>query len=118
MVTKIGIQSLACIGLSAVFGVTAATNQITPSTRADAYLFNLLMDPLEKMDPESPEWGAAGRRFFASKMWAIASAGPFIAEHLKSLEEFPPSQGADTLSMKKALDETMRKLESSSRGKN
>jgi arylsulfatase A-like enzyme len=82
------------------------------------YLFNLLMDPLEKMDPESPEWGAAGRRFFASKMWAIATAGPFIAEHLKSLEEFPPSQGADTLSMKKALDETMRKLESSSRGKN
>ena len=26
--------------------------------------------------------------------------------------EFPPSQGADTLSMKKALDEVMKKLES------
>jgi arylsulfatase A-like enzyme len=82
------------------------------------YLFNLLMDPLEKMDPESHEWGASGRKFFASKMWAIATAGPYIAEHLKSLEQFPPSQGADTLSMKKALDETMKKLESSSRGKN
>ena len=118
MVTKIGIQSLACVGLGAVFGVMTATNQITPSTKADAYRFNLLMDPLEKMDPESPEWGAAGRRSFASTLWTIATAGPFIAEHLKSLEEFSPSQGADTLSMKKALDETMRKLESSSRGKN
>ena len=25
--------------------------------------------------------------------------------------DFPPSQGADTLSMKKALDEVMKKLE-------
>jgi arylsulfatase A-like enzyme len=78
------------------------------------YLFNLLMDPLEKMDQESHEWGAAGRKFFASKMWALNSSAPFIGAHLKSLQEFPPSQGADTLSMKKALDETMKKLESRS----
>jgi hypothetical protein len=25
------------------------------------YLFNLLMDPMEKMDPESHEWGYTGR---------------------------------------------------------
>jgi arylsulfatase A-like enzyme len=75
------------------------------------YLFHLRMDPLEKMDQESHEWGAAGRKFMASKMWALNSAGPFIAEHLKSLTDFPPSQGADTLSLKKALDETMKKLE-------
>jgi hypothetical protein len=31
--------------------------------------------------------------------------------HLKSLEEYPPSQGADTLSMKKAVDAAMKKLE-------
>jgi arylsulfatase A-like enzyme len=78
------------------------------------YLFNLLMDPMEKMDQESHEWGAAGRKFFASKMWALNSSAPFIGAHLKSLQEFPPSQGADTLSMKKALDETMKKLESRS----
>ena len=78
------------------------------------YLFNLLMDPMEKMDQESHEWGAAGRKFFASKMWALNSSAPFIGEHLKSLQEFPPSQGADTLSMKKALDETMKKLNSRS----
>jgi arylsulfatase A-like enzyme len=78
------------------------------------YLFNLLMDPLEKMDQESHEWGAAGRKFFASKMWALNSSAPFIGAHLKSLQEFPPSQAADTLSMKKALDETMKKLESRS----
>ena len=75
------------------------------------YLFNLLMDPMEKMDQESHEWGASARRFFASKMWALNSSAPFIAAHLKSLTEFPPSQAADTLSMKKALDEAQKKLE-------
>ena len=43
------------------------------------YLFNLLMDPMERMDQESHEWGAAGRKFFASKMWALNSSAPFIA---------------------------------------
>jgi arylsulfatase A-like enzyme len=76
------------------------------------YLFNLLMDPMERMDQQSHEFGTAARRFFASKMWALNSSAPFIMAHLQSLQEFPPSQGADTLSMKKALDEAMRKLES------
>jgi arylsulfatase A-like enzyme len=75
------------------------------------YLFNLLMDPMEKMDQESHEWGTTSRRFFASKLWALNSATPFIGAHLKTLMEYPPSQGADTLSMKRALDEVMRKLE-------
>ena len=39
------------------------------------YLFNLLMDPMEKMDPESHEWGYVGRKFFAQKMWAPTAAG-------------------------------------------
>jgi hypothetical protein len=76
------------------------------------YLFNLLMDPMERMDQESHEFGSAARRFFASKMWALNSSAPFVAAHLKSLMDYPPSQGADTLSMKKALDETMKKLDS------
>lgn len=75
------------------------------------YLFNLLMDPMEKMDPESKEWGYIGRKFFATKMWAPTAATPFIAAHLTSLAEFPPRQKADTLSLKKALEETMRKLD-------
>ena len=37
---------------------------------------------------------------------------PFLAAHLKSLKEFPPRQGADTLSMKKAIEEAMKKMES------
>jgi arylsulfatase A-like enzyme len=82
------------------------------------YLFNLLMDPMEKMDPESKEWGYAGRKFFAAKMWAPTAAGPFIAEHLKSLSEFPPRQKADTLSLKKALETTMQKLENPKGGNN
>ncbi len=75
------------------------------------YLFNLLMDPMEKMDPQSKEWGYVGRKFFASKLWAPTAAGPFLAAHLKSLTEYPPRQAADTLSMKKALDAVMEKLE-------
>jgi arylsulfatase A-like enzyme len=75
------------------------------------YIFNLRMDPMERMDPQSPEWGYIGRKFFASKLWAPTAAGPFIASHLKTLMDFPPSQGADTLSMKKALEEAQRKME-------
>ena len=46
------------------------------------------------------------------KMWAPTAAGPFLAAHLKSLREFPPSQGADTMSMKKAIEQAMAKMES------
>jgi len=74
------------------------------------YIFNLRMDPLEKMDPESHEWGAAGRKFVAQKLWAPTAAGPFLALHLQSLNDYPPSQGADTLSMKKAVDSAMAKI--------
>jgi arylsulfatase len=74
------------------------------------YLFNLLMDPMEKMDPASKEWGYVGRKFLAQKLWAPTAAGPFLAEHLKSLQEYPPSQGTDTLNMKKAIDGTMKKM--------
>jgi arylsulfatase len=75
------------------------------------YLFNLLMDPMEKMDPESKEFGYIGRKFFAAKLWAPNAAGPFIAAHLKSLTDYPPRQAADTLSLKKALDDVMKKLQ-------
>jgi arylsulfatase len=75
------------------------------------YVVNLLMDPMEKMTPDSEEWGYAGRKFVAQKLWAPTAAGPFLAAHLKSLQDFPPSQGADTLSMKKAVEEAMKKLD-------
>ena len=75
------------------------------------YVFNLLMDPMEKMDPESHEWGYIGRKFFAQKMWAPTAASPFLAAHLKSLQDYPPRQGADSLSMKKAIEEAMKKME-------
>jgi arylsulfatase len=75
------------------------------------YVVNLLMDPMEKMTPDSEEWGYVGRKFLAAKLWAPTAAVPFITEHLKSLAEFPPSQGADTLSMKKAIEGAMKKLE-------
>jgi arylsulfatase A-like enzyme len=76
------------------------------------YIFNLLMDPMEKMDPESEEWGYIGRKFVASKLWAPTAASAFLQAHLKSLSDYPPRQAADTLSMKKAVDAAMKKLES------
>jgi arylsulfatase A-like enzyme len=76
------------------------------------YVFNLLMDPMEKMDPQSEEWGYVGRKFFAAKLWAPTAAGPFLAAHLQSIAAFPPSQGADSLSMKKNIEAVMAKLES------
>jgi arylsulfatase A-like enzyme len=82
------------------------------------YLFNLLMDPMEKMDPQSKEWGYAGRKFFAQKMWAPTAAGPFIASHLQSLSAYPPRQKADTLSLKKALEAVMEKLDNPKGGNN
>ena len=75
------------------------------------YIVNLLMDPMEKMTPDSEEWKYIGQKFLAQKLWAPTAAVPFIVAHLKSLEEFPPSQGADTLSMKKAIDGVMKKME-------
>ncbi|HYB44476.1 MAG TPA: arylsulfatase [Candidatus Methylomirabilis sp.] len=76
------------------------------------YLFNLLMDPMEKMDPESEEWGYVGRKFLAAKLWAPTAAGRFLKAHLMSMQEFPPSQGADTLSMKRAIEQAMEKMHS------
>jgi arylsulfatase A-like enzyme len=76
------------------------------------YITNLLMDPLEKVTPDAPGYEYAGRKFVAQKLWAPTAATPFLAAHLKSLQEFPPSQGADTLSMRKAIEEAMKKLDS------
>ena len=75
------------------------------------YIINLLMDPMEKMTPDSEEWGYAGKKFVAEKLWAPTAASVIIGAHLKSLADFPPSQGADTLSMKKAVEQAMKKLE-------
>jgi arylsulfatase len=75
------------------------------------YVTNLLMDPGEKVTPDAPGFEYEGRKFFASKLWAPTGAGPFLAAHLKSLQDFPPSQGADTLSMRKAVEEAMKKLD-------
>jgi arylsulfatase len=73
---------------------------------------NLLMDPMEKMTPDSEEWGYIAKRFLGRKLWAPTAATPFIAAHLKSLMDYPPSQGADTLSVKKAIEAVMKKMES------
>lgn len=44
-------------------------------------------------------------------VYAPPAAQSFIAAHLKSLKEYPPRQGADTLSLHKALEAAMAKME-------
>jgi arylsulfatase len=51
-----------------------------------------------------------GRKFFASKLWAPTAAIPFLQAHLKSLSDFPPRQKAESLSMKKAVESAMEKM--------
>jgi arylsulfatase len=71
---------------------------------------------MEKMSQESHEWQNASQTFFAHKMWALNASGPIIGAHLKTLMEYPPSQGADTLSLKKALEEMQAKMERAAAG--
>ncbi len=66
---------------------------------------------MERMDQESHECLTAGMKFFAAKMWALNSSGPFLAAHIKTIMEYSPRQVADSLSVKKVLDATMKKLE-------
>jgi hypothetical protein len=55
--------------------------------------------------------GYIGRKFFASKLWASTGVGPFIGAHPQSLKDFPPSQGADTLSLHRALERAQAMME-------
>lgn len=74
------------------------------------YIFNLLMDPMEKMDPESHEWGYIGRKFVGEKLWVPTAAQPFLMEHLKSFADYPPRQRAESLSAQKAVQAAMDQL--------
>jgi arylsulfatase len=113
------LMALRVDGWKMHIGVKMHNNWFDPKSYPSVpYIVNLLMDPMEKMTPDSEEFGYMGRAFFAHKLWAPTAAGPFLAAHLKSLEEFPPSQGSDTLSMKKAIDEVMKKMENPSGSSN
>lgn len=82
------------------------------------YIINLLMDPMEKMTPDSEEWGYIGRKFVAQKLWAPTAAVPFLEKHLKSLADYPPSQGGESLSMKASIERAMKLMEQPTGGKN
>ncbi len=73
-------------------------------------LFNLRMDPMERIDPESDEWGYMGRWFMARKMWTMIPAQGFIRQHLQSFVAYPPRQEAASLSIKEAVDDIMNSM--------
>jgi len=77
------------------------------------YIANLLMDPSEKMTPDSDEFGYIGRLFFAQKFWAPTGAVP--PGPSQEPGRFSTQSGCGhTLSMKKAVDEAMKKLQNPS----
>jgi len=75
------------------------------------YLFNLRMDPMEHFDPHSHEWGYMARKLFAEKLWTLIPAQEILGEHMKSLQQWPPRQRAESLSMQKAMEAVMQQLE-------
>lgn len=82
------------------------------------YIINLLMDPMEKMTPDSEEWGYIGRKFVAWKLWAPTAAVPFLKAQLKSYIEYPPSQGGESLSMQHSIEKAMKLMEQPTGGAN
>ncbi len=74
------------------------------------YLFNLRMDPMERIDPESEEWGYIGRLFMARKMWTMIPAQGIIRQHLQTLVDYPPRQAATSLSIRRAVEEIMKNM--------
>ena len=80
------------------------------------YLFNLRMDPMEHMDQESHEFGYIGRKLFAQKMWTLIPAQGVLAQHIETLQKFPPRQRAESLSMEKAMDTLMKSFEQDAAG--
>ena len=48
------------------------------------YLVNVIMDPMEKMTPDSEEWSCIARKFLGQKLWAPTAATQFLVAHLKS----------------------------------
>lgn len=82
------------------------------------YIVNLLMDPMEKITPDSEEWAQASYKFTASKEWISNAATPFITEHVKSLMEFPSRQKSDMLSLKEARERVIDQLINLNSGNN
>ena len=52
------------------------------------YIVNLLMDPMEKMTPDSDEWGYIGKKFLGQKLWAPTAATPYIGGALEEPHGF------------------------------
>lgn len=80
------------------------------------YLFNLRMDPMEIMDQESHEFGYIGRKLFAQKMWTLIPAQEILGQHIASLQQWPPRQRAESLSLGKKMNDLMQTLSKSSAG--
>jgi arylsulfatase len=74
------------------------------------WLFNLRMDPMERMDPASHEFGYIGRWMMARNLWALVPAQGIIQQHLQSFLDFPPRQKAASLSLQSALEAILQQI--------
>jgi arylsulfatase len=76
------------------------------------------MDTMEKMDPHSHEWGYIGRRFPGLQVVGTDGGRSVHRGPPQVTAGYPPSQGADTLSLKKALEKAQDLMERPNRAAN
>jgi arylsulfatase len=102
-------------GINKVYGpvsfipITSLYNSVNVA-HVDDYL-PALNTPSREMRTVSSESVAVSPRSDTPPVVAPAAASQFLALQLKSLQDFPPRQGADSLSMKKAIDNAMKKMD-------
>ena len=66
-------------------------------------LFNLRSDPFERAEQEAGDY----TKWFIEHVFLLVPAQAIVAQHLQSLQEFPPRQRPGSFSVQQALDKLM-----------
>lgn len=69
-------------------------------------IYNLRADPFESFDSID-----ANGHLIQKMSWLLAPASEMVSEHVKSLVEYPPTQGGSTFDMTKIIEDAMKKTQ-------
>ncbi|EAR56238.1 arylsulfatase [Photobacterium sp. SKA34] len=69
-------------------------------------IYNLRADPFESFDSID-----ANGHLIQKMSWLLAPASEMVSEHVKSLVEYPPTQGGSTFDMTKVIEDAMKKTQ-------
>ena len=88
------LMALRVDGWKMHIGVKMHNNWFDPKSYPSVpYVVNLLMDPMEKMTPDSEEYGYIGRMFLAHKSWGTNRCGTISGGSSKKLGGVPAQPG-------------------------